>query len=58
MKYRHYTFITKDGARYSSMGKNRVEAQWNIEFSFNIDLTGARYEEIYKLRVVRTGIVK
>lgn len=53
-----YNFITKDGKKYSSIANNRLEAQWNIEIAFGIDLTGATYEEVYKLRVERTGIVR
>ena len=53
-----YTFITKDGKRYSHGGNNRFEAQQAIELAFCIDLTGATFQEVYKLRVVRTGTVR
>ena len=53
-----YTFITKDGKRYSHGGKNCFEAQQAIELAFRIDLTGATFQEVYKLRVVRTGTVR
>ena len=54
----HYTFITKDGRKYSAAADNRIEAQEDIELSCGISLKGARYEEVYKLWVVRNGIVK
>ena len=50
--------FTKDGHTYSSKGYNRFDAQLNIEFMFGVDLSGATFEEIYKLQVVKTGIVK
>ena len=53
-----YTFITKDGKRYSAGGSNRFDAQDSIEAAFHIKLTGATFQEIYKLRVVRTGTVR
>lgn len=49
--------FTKDGKTYSANGKNRFEAQMNAELQWHVDLTGASYEEIYKLRVVRKGTV-
>lgn len=57
MKRTTYTF-KKNGLSYSAHAKNRFEAQDKIELGFNIDLTGAVFEEVYKLRVVRSGIVK
>lgn len=51
-----YTF-TKDGKRYSANGKNRFEAQESIELAWGISLKDAKYEEINKLRTVRTGRV-
>ena len=53
-----YRFITKDGKKYSHGGNNRFDAQHSIELAFRIDLTGATFEEVYKLRVVRTGTVR
>ena len=53
-----YTFITKGGKTYSAGGDNRFDAQLNIEVSFGIDLKGATFQEVYKLRVVRTGTVR
>ncbi len=50
--------FTKDGKRYTAFGKNRLEAQWDAELAFGVDLRGAEYEDICKLRVVRRGIVK
>lgn len=50
--------FTKNGRTYSAKGNNRIEAQFNAELANHIDLTGATYEEIYKLRVVRTGICR
>ena len=52
-----YTFY-KDGKKYSSKGANLFEAQENIELQWGISLKGATFEEMYKLRVVRTGKVK
>ena len=57
MKNTTYTF-RKDGKAYSANGKNRVEAQDQIELQFGISLSGATFEEIYKLRVTRTGTVR
>ena len=56
MKNTTYTF-TKNGKAYSANAKNRFEAQDKIELAFGIDLEGATFEEIYKLRVVRSGRV-
>ena len=53
-----YTFITKDGKKYSHGGNNRFEAQDAIELQFRVNLTGATFQEVYKLRVVRTGTVR
>lgn len=50
--------FTKDGKSYTAAGKNRFEAQLCIELSCRVNLTGAAFEEIYKLRVVRTGVVR
>ena len=58
MKNTTYTFITKDGKRYSHGGNNPFEAQQAIALAFRIDLTGSTFQEIYKLRVVRTGTVR
>lgn len=58
MKHTTYTFTTKNGSSYSAKGNNRFEAQQNIELAWGIDLTGATFEEVYKLRVVRTGTVR
>lgn len=57
MKNTTWTF-KKNGKAYSANGKNRFEAQDKLEMQYRIDLTGAAFEEIYKLRVIRTGIVK
>ena len=54
MKRTTYTF-KKDGKTYSTTANNRLEARDNIEIRFGISLSGATYEEVYKLRVVRTG---
>lgn len=43
---------------YTAGGNNRFEAQDKIELANHVELTGATFEEIWKLRVVRTGIVK
>ena len=47
-----------NGITYNATGANRFDAQGNAERASGIDLTGARYEEIYKLKTVRTGIVR
>ena len=57
MKNTTYTF-RKDGKAYSANGKNHFEAQEQIELQFGISLSGATFEEIYKLRVTRTGTVR
>ena len=57
MKNTTYTF-RKDGKAYSANAKNRFEAQDQIELVFGISLSGATFEEIYKLRVTRTGTVR
>ena len=58
MTHTTYTFITKDGHRYSAKGNNRFEAQLSIEIAWGISLEGATFEEYYKLRLVRTGTVR
>ncbi len=50
--------FTKAGHTYSVNGQNRLDAQAHAELIFQVDLNGATFEEIYKLRVVRTGIVR
>ena len=57
MKKTTYTF-KKGGKAYSAAANNRFEAQDKIELAFGIDLTGATFEEVYKLRVVRIGKVR
>ena len=57
MKNTIYTF-RKDGKTYSVTGQNRIDAQDKIEMAFHISLLGATFEEVYKLRVVRTGTVR
>jgi hypothetical protein len=52
-----YTF-KKNGKAYSAKANNRFEAQDQIELAFGISLKGATFEEVYKLRVVRTGKVR
>lgn len=53
----HWTF-RKNGKVYSAGGKNRFEAQLQIELMFQIDLTGATFEEIFGTITVRTGKVR
>jgi hypothetical protein len=49
----------KDGNTYTTaQGNNRFEAQLNLELQFQTDLTGATFEELWKGKVERTGIVK
>lgn len=49
--------FTKCGKTYSASGSDRFEAQMNVELQWHINLVGASYEEIYKLRVIRKGTV-
>lgn len=54
----HYVFTTKEGRTYRAEGLNRFDTQLKIELACHIDLKGATWTEIYKLREVRSGIVK
>lgn len=52
-----YRFI-KEGKTYSTkQGKNRFEAQQNLELQFQISLEGATFQEIWKGKLDRTGRV-
>ena len=48
----------KNGHTYSVKGTNRFDAQTTAELLFGIKLSGARFEEVYKMQVIKTGIVK
>ena len=51
--------FTKNGKTYTTrQGQNRFEAQLNLELQFQTSLKGATFEEIWKGKVERTGIVK
>lgn len=50
--------FTKDGHTYSVKGCNRFDAQATAELIFSVKLNGARFEEVYKMQVIKTGIVK
>ena len=50
--------FTKDGKTYAEAGTNRFDARLKAELRWGIDLTGAIFEEVYKLRTIRRGIVK
>lgn len=50
--------FTKDGHRYSVKGDNRIDAQANAEIIFGVKLSRAMFEEIYKGKVIRQGIVR
>lgn len=52
-----YRFI-KNGHTYSVKGTNRFDAQTTAELLFGVKLQGARFEELYKMKVIKTGIVK
>lgn len=52
-----YTF-RKNGKAYSIKANNRIDAQDMIELTYGISHKGATFEEVYKLRVVRTGKVR
>lgn len=54
----HYEFTTKEGRTYRAEGQNRFDAQQKIELAWRIDLTGATWTQIYKLREGARGIVK
>lgn len=49
--------FTKNGKTYTAGGNNRFEAQNRIEIAHGIDLSGATFEEIWKLKVIRSGRV-
>ncbi len=57
MKHTTYTFRLND-REYSAAGRNRFEAQEKIELAFQINLSGATFKEVYKLKTVRTGKVR
>lgn len=49
----------KNGHTYTIMAENRTMAQWNLEISHHVDLSGAKYEGIdRKGNVIVSGIVK
>ena len=50
--------FTKNGCTYTEGGNNIFSAKLSAELRWGIDLTGAAFEEVWKLKVVRTGIVK
>lgn len=50
--------FTKNGKTYTAGGNNRFDARDTIELQCGVNLSGATFEEVYKLRVVRTGKVK
>ena len=52
-----WRFTTKEGKSYTANGKNRFDAQNKIELAWRISLEGATFEEIYKLKTLRTGTV-
>lgn len=53
-----YHFI-KDGHTYSILGKNRFEAQFDLEMRFHLSLKGAAFEERDKHnKVTRRGICR
>ena len=52
-----YRFTLNDKT-YSTCANNRFDAQLNLEIAFGITLIGATFEEVWKLKVIRTGIVK
>ena len=55
----HTTYRFRKGNHiYNVTGNNRVEAQYKAELIFDVDLAGAIYEEVFKLRIVRSGICK
>ena len=58
MKNTTYRFTTKSGKVYSGNGANPSEARDNIEFLFGVNLSGAKLEILYKLRVVESWTVR
>lgn len=51
-----YTF-KKNGHKYSVKDANLIDAKATAQFLFNVNLSGAEYEEIYKTKVIKTGII-
>ena len=54
MKYK----FTKNGKEYYATGDNRFDAQFKIELATGKKLNGGEYAEIYKNKVIKTGIIK
>lgn len=54
MKYR----FTKNGKEYYATGDNRFDAQLKIELATGKKLNGGEYAEIYKNKVIKTGMIK
>jgi hypothetical protein len=50
--------FTKNGRTYTEGGNNVFSAKLAAELRWGVDLSGASFEEIWKLKVVRTGTVK
>lgn len=50
--------FTKGSSTYSTRANNAVEAREKLELQFGIDMTGAKLEIMYKLRVIETRTVK
>lgn len=50
--------FTKNGKTYSANGENIFSAKVNAETRWGVDLTGAKFEEIWKNKVIRTGTAR
>ena len=48
----------KNGHIYTIMAENRTMARWNVELAHHVDLSGAKYQELRKGTVIRSGIEK
>lgn len=53
----YYTF-KKNGLDYHCKNDSLVDAMFRIESTYGIELKGCEYEEYYKLRLVRKGIIR
>lgn len=56
MEHVHYNFY-KNGNKYSACGDNVFSAKLDAETRFRVDLDGAKYEQYFKMRVIRAGTV-
>lgn len=50
--------FSKNGHTYTIVAENRTMARWNVERAHHVDLSGAKYQELRKGTVIRSGIEK